>query len=93
MNLTTISVSTLLVGIPAFAGAFLVVSYFGQQRLSSGISMLIFSVAVCVVFAIYAPEARISQGDFGLTAPGALVLGILLGGLAGFISRRGRNNS
>ena len=93
MNLTTLSLSTLLVGIPAFAGAFLVVNYFGRQRLSSGVSMLIFSVAVCVVFVIYAPESKLTGGEYGLTAPGALLLGILLGGLAGFISKSRRNDS
>ena len=93
MNIASVTLSVLLVGLPAFAGGYLIVRYFGHKRLSSGISMLIFAIAMGGGLALLLPEGRLSGGTYLFTAPGALVIFIILGAVFGFLSKRRGNGS
>ena len=88
MGITNIGFSLLLVGIPALAGAHIVVNSFGRKNITNGISILLYAIAVSAALAYFLPEGRFSRGDYQITAPSVLALGIILGVVSGFISRK-----
>lgn len=90
MNFTSIALSFLLVGAPVFSGTYLVVRHFGERRVSSGVSLLIFGLAVGGAIIYYQPEGRLSQGDYLFTTPSVLIGGIVLGAIVGLAKRRGK---
>jgi hypothetical protein len=94
MNITPIAFAVLLAGIPAFAGAYLFVGYFGHKKMSAGISILVFGLAVGFTIVYFMPEARFSRGgDHRVTVPWVLVISIVAGAIVGFVSRcRGKHS-
>lgn len=90
MGITSIGFSLLFVGIPAFAGSYLVVTHFGQAKVSNGISILIFALVAGGLLAFYAGEGPLSGESFAVASPSTLITGILLGAVAGFITRNRR---
>ena len=88
MNITPIAFAVFLAGIPAFAGAYLLVGNFGHKKMSAGVSMLVFALAVGFTIVYFMPEARFSRGDNRVTVPWVLVISIVAGAIVGFVSRR-----
>ncbi len=90
MGITSVGLPLLLVGIPAFAGVYLIVTNFGRAGVSNGVSILIFAIVVSSLLTFYAPESRTTGDSFLLTAPSSLALGAIFGATTGFITRRRR---
>ena len=89
MNVGTIGLSILLVGIPLFIGSFFLVRYFGQSKASVGASGLIAGIASACVIAFFMGETRLIRGgSYIFTIPWVVVLSLLLGAVSGFIARR-----
>ena len=93
MNITSIAFPVLIAGIPAFVGAFFVVRYFRQKKMSVGASSLILGLAAGTVLVYVMPEGRISRGDYSVMVPAVLTICIIVGAVCGFVSRRRRNSS
>lgn len=87
MNITPIATSLLLAGIPAFAGMYFIVGYFGYKKVSTGVSGLVFGITLGIALMYFMPEGRISRGDYTVTVPWVLGVCIAFGALSGFITR------
>ena len=88
MKITPIVFPFLLAGIPAFVGAYLLVGYFGHKKASTGVSGLVFGIAMGAAIMYFMPEGRISHEDYIVNVPWILGICIVLGAAVGFIARR-----
>ena len=93
MDITTINVSILLVGVPACAGAFFVARYYGSSRVSNGVYLLVLAIGVTFTTLFLLPEGALGRGDYSEVMPWMLVFSGLLGALIGYITKRRRNDS
>lgn len=92
MSIIPVAFSVVLVGIPAAAGAYLIVSHFGHRKVSTGVSLLIFAFAVGLTIFYMMPEGRFSGGNNRLIVPLVLAVGLVSGAISGFVSRRRNKN-
>ena len=90
MNVPFIAVAiyALLIGIPALAGTYIIVSSYGRQKSSSGVALVIYSIAIGGFMTYLMPEGRISGGDNLIVFPLILFVAITIAAILGFIARR-----
>lgn len=80
-----------LVGLPACAGAYLFVNPSGDRDTNASFVLLFYSAALAASFAFFNPHGTLLSGAFWLKMPGALILGGLIGVLAGWLRRKKGN--
>lgn len=80
--------ASVLVGLPAGAGAFLLVNPKSNRDAGASMFLLLYAAALAAVFALFNPGGKILVGAIWLKMPGAFVLGCLVGGLLGWRHRR-----
>ena len=94
MNVRTIGLSILFVGIPLLIGSFFLVRYFGQNKASVGASGLVAGIASACMMAFFMGDTRLIRGgNYISTIPWVVVVSLLLGAVSGFIARRRNNDS
>ena len=88
MNIPTIVFSLLLVGVPACTGTYFVIRYFGSQKVSAGIFLLLLAFGVTFTRLYLLPQTMIGGGDYFMVMPWMLGVSIVVGAALGLLARR-----
>jgi hypothetical protein len=80
--------SLILVGLPAAAGAFIVIRKADSHSLTNGATIIVYAAALAFVFAYYIPEGRLMRAPYALIMPAVLIAGLIVGGIAAFLRSR-----
>ncbi len=90
MNIPFIAVAfyVFLIGVPALAGTYILVSSYGRQNSSSGLALLIYYIVVGGFMTYLMPEGKFSGGNSFIIFPLVLFVAITIGAISGFIARR-----
>ena len=80
--------SLILVGLPAAYGAFELGRAADRRGVSAGATLLVYAISLAIVFGYFLPEGRLIAFPYAVVLPVALLVGLIVGGLAGFAQRR-----
>ena len=80
--------SMAMVGLPAFAGAYLTVNPDKGRSPSGGFTLVLYAAVLAGLFAWLNPEGKLFLANFKLKMPLAFVVGAALGAAVGFLRWR-----
>lgn len=79
-----------LVGLPAALGCYLALAPKERRDAKVSATLLFYAIVLCVIFVVVLPEGKVFDANYRLNMPVALVVGAIVGLLAGAIQRSRR---
>jgi hypothetical protein len=83
---------TLLAGLPAAMGVFLILCSGNGRNLKAGGSLLAYSIVLAGMFSLLLPDGKILVANFSMKMPSAMIIGMIVGGLAAAFQRAKSRN-